>query len=197
MAATAISATTAILIPFALESMIRFRIKTVLWLYLTKSPMHRPFERRSQDDATPATLAVSWLGSDVQGAQVLTVARNLLKVEQAIKIILPAAWADVCKVARIDRQQLTLAVPSAAYASKLRQLAPRIVRLLTDSGWNLNEIIVKVQAGLLKSQTKTAPRHVTPLSESALRAFDELQNNIQPGPLADAISRLLKHHREN
>lgn len=158
--------------------------------------MLRPFARRSPDD-TPATLAVSWLGSDVQGAQVLTVARNLLKVEQAIKAALPAALADVCKVARIERQQLTLAVPSAAYASKLRQLAPRLVRLLADGGWNLNEIIVKVQAGLVKSQTKTAPRRVAPLNESALRAFDELHNNIRPGPLADAISRLLKHHREN
>jgi len=156
--------------------------------------MLRPFARRSPDD-TPATLAVSWLGSDVQGAQVLTVARNLLKVEQAIKAALPAALADVCKVARIERQQLTLAVPSAAYASKLRQLAPRIARLLADGGWNVNEIIVKVQAGLLQSQTKAAPREVIPLDETALKAFDDLRSKLRPGPLAEAIERLLGHHR--
>lgn len=158
--------------------------------------MQRPFARHSHVDALPATLAVGWLGSDARGAQVLTVARNLLDVEQAIKAALPAALADVCRAARIERQQLTLAVPSAAYASKLRQLAPSIVRLLADGGWNLNEIIVKVQAGLLKSQTKTTLRDVTPLNESALRAFDELHRNIRPGPLADAISRLLRHHRQ-
>ncbi|HWL29024.1 MAG TPA: DciA family protein [Burkholderiaceae bacterium] len=158
--------------------------------------MQRPPARRSHDDASPATLAVGWLGSDARGAQVLTVARNLLDVEQAIKAALPPALADVCKAARIERQQLTLAVPSAAYASKLRQLAPSLGRLLADGGWNLSEIIVKVQAGLMKTRTKTAPRQVTPLNESALRAFDELHRNIRPGPLADAISRLLKHHRQ-
>ena len=157
--------------------------------------MLRPFARHSPDD-TPATLAVSWLGSDAQGAQVLTMARNLLKVEQAINATLPAALAGVCKVARIERQQLTLAVPSAAYASKLRQMAPRIAELLTASGWNLNEISVKVQAGLLQTQTKPAPsRDVTPLDKGALNAFAELQNNLGPGPLADAIQRLLEHHR--
>ncbi|NGM88547.1 DUF721 domain-containing protein [Parapusillimonas sp. SGNA-6] len=158
--------------------------------------MQRPLARRSHEDASPATLAVGWLGRDARGAQVLTVARNLLDVEQAIRAALPPALADVCKAARIDRQQLTLAVPSAAYASKLRQLAPSLVRLLADGGWNLNEIAVKVQAGLLKIQTKTARRQVMPLNESALQAFDELHRNVRPGPLADAIGRLLKHHRQ-
>ncbi|HUH60520.1 MAG TPA: DciA family protein [Candidimonas sp.] len=156
--------------------------------------MSRPPNRRSQDSDAPVQ-ALSWIGSDQHGAQVLTMARNLLAVENAAKEILPPALAQVFKVARIERQQITLAVPSAAYASKLRQLAPRIVQLLTDAGWNLNEIIVKVQAGLAQSQTKTAAREVTPLDDAALEAFDELQNNIRPGALADAIKRLLARHR--
>ncbi len=144
----------------------------------------------------PATLAVSWLGSDQHGSQVLATAHKLLAVEHAAKNVLPPALALVCRVARIDRQQITLAVPSPAYASKLRQLAPRILLLLSDGGWNLNEIIVKVQAGLLQSQTKTAPRQVEPLGGGALHAFDELQTRLPPGPLADAIKRLVMRHRE-
>lgn len=157
--------------------------------------MSRTTPRQSKDDASPATLAVSWLGGDQHGAQVLKTARNLLAIEQEVKNALPIALAAACKVARIERQQITLAVPSAAYASKLRQLAPRIARLLTDGGWNVNEIIVRVQAGLLQSQTKAAPREVIPLDEAALKAFDDLQRNLRPGPLAEAIQRLLGHHR--
>lgn len=144
----------------------------------------------------PATLAMSWLGSDQQGSQVLTTVRNLIAAEHAVKKAMPPALASVCKVARIDRQQITLAVPSAAYASRLRQLAPRILVLLNDNGWNLTEMIVKVQAALLQSQIKTASRQVEPLDHTALAAFDELQRSLPSGPLANAIGRLLAHHRD-
>jgi hypothetical protein len=139
-------------------------------------------------------LAVSWLGVDQQGSQVLETARMLLAIECEAKKALPPAFAHVCKAARLDRQQLTLAVPSAAYASKLRQLAPSIVRLLVDGGWNINEINVRVQAGLLQKQTKKASREFEPLGDKALAAFTELQAHVRPGPLADAIKRLIAHH---
>src|SRR3546814_20096574 len=92
--------------------------------------------RRPQvsQEATTATLAVNWLSDDQHGAQVLTTARELIAVEQAAIQILPPALAEVCKVARIERQQVTLAVPDAAYAAKLRQLATRILQRLNSSG---------------------------------------------------------------
>lgn len=154
--------------------------------------------RRPQvsQEATTATLAVNWLSDDQHGAQVLTTARELIAVEQAAIQILPPALAEVCKVARIERQQITLAVPAAAYAAKLRQLAPRIIQRLNSSGWNLNQIVVKVQAGLGKTQTKTAPREVTPLDDAALKAFETLYSELRPGPLADAVQRLLRHHQQ-
>lgn len=144
---------------------------------------------------TPASLAVSWLGSDQHGASVLAAARNLLAVEEAIKAVLPPALAAVCRVARIDRQQLTLAVPSAAYASKLRQLAPRIIQVLKQNGWNLDNAQIRVQAALQQTTTAPPTREAIPLDENALRAFDTLRSQLRPGPLADAVNRLLAHHR--
>lgn len=159
--------------------------------------MFRPVNPPRPSNKEPsATLAVSWLGSNQQSSQVLATARNLIAVENATKNALPPALAAVCRVARIDRQEITLAVPSAAYASKLRQIAPRILVLLNDSGWNLNEISVKVQVSLLKTETKTAQRQVEPLGDKALNAFAELQDKLRPGPLADAIQQLLSRHKE-
>ncbi|TEA80223.1 DciA family protein [Allopusillimonas ginsengisoli] len=157
---------------------------------------HRSSTTRPHDKAQPATLAVNWLGNDQHGASVLAAARNMLAVQEAARQALPAALADACQVARIERQRITLAVPSAAYASKLRQLAPRIVHLLASRGWDVQEVSVKVQAGLLRAPTKTVERTVTPLDSGALQAFDELRSGLRPGPLADAITRLLKHHRQ-
>lgn len=150
---------------------------------------------RGSQHNQPATLALSWLDGDQHGSQVLATARHLLAVEQAIQRVLPAPLNLGCKVARIDRQQITLAVPSAAYASKLRQLGPRILDRLTDNGWNLTEISVRVQGGLHKTATKVTQRQVVPLDETALAAFDSLRQGLNPGPLSDAISRLLSRHR--
>lgn len=139
--------------------------------------------------------AINWLGSDQQGADVLTMARLLISIEQAAKKVLPAELAHVFRAARIDRQQITLAVPSAAHAAKLRQLTPRIIRQLAQSGWNHNEISVKVQADLLRFETKTPRvREIAPLDDKALKAFRTLQENLNPGPLANAVKQLLARH---
>jgi len=154
--------------------------------------------RRHSDpssDATAAVLAVSWLRDDQRGSQVLAAARELIAVEQAAKQALPPALAEVCKVARIERQQITLAVPGAAHAAKLRQVAPRIIQLLNSRGWNITQISVRVQAGLAKTQTKTPTREIVPLDDTALKAFETLHSGLRPGPLADAVQRLLAHHQ--
>src|SRR3546814_17760634 len=101
-----------------------------------------PTRFRAVNALAPKELtALDWLRSDRQGATVLSTANLLLSAERAIRDILPPALAQACRVARIDRQQITLAVPSAAHAAKLRQLAPRITRTLVASGRNLNEAI--------------------------------------------------------
>ena len=158
--------------------------------------MRQHFASPRVKKAIVAQTALGWLGSDQQGANVLATANMLLSVEQAAKQVLPPALAQAFRVARIDRQQITLAVPSAAYASRLRQMAPRILALLASAGWNLSEISVRVQAGLHENRTKTArTKEAIPLDEKALDAFGELQKNLRPGPLADAVTRLLSHHR--
>lgn len=86
----------------------------------------------------------------MQGAGVLATARKHLQIQYAVAAILPAPLGSVCQVGKLENQRLQLVVPSAAHAAKMRQLAPRIAQALADQGWNLNEIAVKVQAGLPK-----------------------------------------------
>lgn len=152
-----------------------------------------PGNRRSSS----AGLAASWLARAPQGAQVLATAHQLLALEGVIRGQLPPALAARVHAATVNRQHLTLAVPGSAYASKLRQLAPSLLGALNQAGWNLTGISVRIQASLGQNETKLAnqPRMAQPLGETALQAFDALKANVQPGPLADAIDRLLKHHR--
>ena len=116
----------------------------------------------------------------MRGAGVLATARKHLQIQYAVAAILPAPLGAVCQVGKLENQRLQLVVPSAAHAAKMRQLAPRIAQALSDQGWNLNEIAVKVQAGLPKPGARQA-----------------LHDTLRPGPLADAVAKLLKHHKSS
>ncbi len=155
---------------------------------MTKSPP------RHRNNSSAATLALDWISADTHGASVLATAQNLLDAEHIARQALPPGMASVCRVARIENQRMTLAVPSAAYASKLRQLAPRILTRLNDAGWNLNEITVRVQGALVQGPTLPPVRMAEPLGAVALGAFSQLHDTLSPGPLSDAIEKLLARH---
>lgn len=154
------------------------------------------FTARRKAGTEAGRTAIDWLGHDQHSASVLTTARNLLSIEQTTRRLLPPALARHCRVAKLDRQQLTLVVPGAAHAARLRQMTPRIQTHLVASGWNLNEIIVKIQADISGGNDKTAPiRQAQPLDQQALAAFADLHNQLPDGPLANAVQRLLQRHQ--
>jgi len=158
--------------------------------------MTRPASRRQRASPPGNATPLAWLGHDLRSAGVLATARRLLQIRQDLAAALPAPMRDVCQIAGMENQRVILAVPSAAYAAKLRQLAPRLAQALTARGWNLNEIAVRVQAGLPGPGTISSrpPREAVPLDAGALDAFQALHAQLEPGPLADAVARLLAHH---
>lgn len=150
--------------------------------------------RSGQVNHPPVALALKWLVQDETGASVLATAQNLMQAEQIVRKAIPPVLAHSCRVANIDRQCITLAVPGAAHATRLRQLTPTLLRALVANGWNLNQVEIRVQAGLANFAKKAPPRKVQPLDRGALACFQALKQNVTPGPLADAIDRLLSHH---
>src|SRR5690625_2438610 len=129
--------------------------KTSYMFKTTRAP-RRPRSR------TAGTLALDWVSADAHGASMLATAQNLIDAERETRHVLPPGIAHACRVARIDGHRMTLAVPSAAYASKLRQLTPRVLAQLNQAGWNVNEITVRVQGALLQSEAHSPPRDVEP-----------------------------------
>jgi len=138
---------------------------------------------------------VDWLGHGQSSAQVLTLARQLLAIEQTVQQILPPALQQTCRVAKLDRQHLTLVVPGAIQASRLRQLTPRILEKLTANGWHLTEIIIKIQAQTFRPAPPPPTKQAIPLNAHALQAFDNLHAQLPAGLVAEAVGRLLARHR--
>jgi len=138
--------------------------------------------------------AIDWLGRDARSSTILATVQRLMQVQRVIRQMLPGTMGAACQVARMDANSMTLTVPSAAHAAKLRQMGPAILRRLAHEGWAVTDIHVKITMQPPPS-VQASPRHGVSLGPQGLQAFSDLASTLQPGPLADAVARLLAHHR--
>lgn len=138
---------------------------------------------------------MEWLGHHTAGAQLLQTAHELLALEAVLADTLPPALARHVRVAHRDGPAVTVIVPGAAYAARLRQMTAATALRFREAGWPVTHIVVRIDARKKPVRTKEAHREIEPLGDQALRSFETLGQQVAPGPLADAINRLLRHHR--
>jgi len=160
--------------------------------------MAAPPPRRTRSTSkTGSTHLIGWLGHDSQSANVLATAQMHLKLRSAVVQRLPISMRNAFEVVKIENHVLTLMVSSAAFAAKFRQLAPTVTAGLKATGWNFSEIKLKAQGGLGLPEVAKPLREARTLDQEDLKAFDDLSKQLRPGPLADAVSKLLRHHRDD
>ena len=151
--------------------------------------------RRPLGNPTKGAHLLGWLGHDAQAASVLATAQLHLKLRAVVEQALPSTMRGAFDVLKIEQSTLTLMVSSAAFAAKFRQLAPRVTAHIQAAGWNLIEIKLRVQGGLGIPAATQPPREARMLDEKDLKTFEALTQQLRPGPLADAVARLLAHHQ--
>ncbi|HEX7387440.1 MAG TPA: DciA family protein [Castellaniella sp.] len=138
--------------------------------------------------------ALRWLDRSTSGAPLLTKAHELLALEHALTSLLPAGLARHVHVSQRDGPLLIVMVPGPAYAARLRQMVSGVARRLQDAGWPVEQIVVRIDARGPLPRTEKPLRDIQPLDTQALQSFEALGRQVAPGPLADAIHRLLEHH---
>ncbi|MBI1285031.1 MAG: DUF721 domain-containing protein [Thiobacillus sp.] len=121
-----------------------------------------------------------------------THARELLGIQAALDRVLPAALAGHVRVMQRESGLLSLACDSGASASRLRHQTDALIAGLAKNGLTISNVRVSVNPELL-------PRYVHPvekagLPRAALDGLAHLSNDIEDGPLKEALSRLLSHH---
>jgi hypothetical protein len=133
--------------------------------------------RRPSGNPTKGAHLIGWLGHDAQAASVLATAQLHLKLRAVVEQVLPATMRGAFDVL------------------KFRQLAPRVIAHIQAAGWNLLEIKLRVQGGLGIPVAIQPPREARALDQQDLKTFEALTQQLRPGPLADAVARLLAHHQ--
>jgi hypothetical protein len=113
--------------------------------------------------------------------------RRLLALQDILTEVLPDSLASSTTVALSAAEELVLFADNGAVASKLKQLAPRILVFFRQQGHEVTAIRVQVQVRirhnpLLQKQISLSP--------TARRAISELSATLDTSPLKSALERL-------
>jgi hypothetical protein len=131
-------------------------------------------------------------------AALLPAAERLAALQKDCAMALPAMF-DACSLIQFTSGQLTLSVPNAALAAKLKQQLPRLQDSLATRGWQVNAIRLKVQVMHRAYQPAPALRQLT-MPASAIQAFSELKGKLADAqdetPLQQALQRMIDRHRK-
>lgn len=84
---------------------------------------------------------------------------------------------------------LSIAVPNASVAAKLRQLAPELAVLMQRTGFEVSGIRVKVQVSYDHPPPISAPHR---LSKTAQKTLHEFCRGLDESPLKHALNKMAK-----
>jgi hypothetical protein len=134
---------------------------------------------------------LGWLGQESTSASVLLTAQRLLALQDSLAQQLPSALQKHFVVVKWGDGELKLGTQGSAQAAKLRQFVPRIQSRMTDLGHKVDVVTIKVLAEPPIPIAVHMAKEARPLDRSDLSHFVELANGLEPGPLADAVAKLI------
>lgn len=121
-------------------------------------------------------------------------AQALIELQDRVDRCLPAALTGHVRVLQLAEGQLRLACDSGAVASRLRHQSERLVADLSSRSVAVQSLRVSVNPELLA--TAPPPLAKPGLPPAALDSLAQLSDDIDEGPLKQALGRLLRHHRQ-
>ena len=153
----------------------------------------------SRRDRGEGKTAANWLEHDARRGRLLETAEQFNLIQGLIAQALQLPVGHACRVVGLDNGTLIIAVPSAAHAAKIRQLTTTIHQLLVAKGQRVDQIRIKIQAGLRSNVTTTAapppPNARHALGEQARDALLDLQQSTDNQQLAETLARILEKNQ--
>ena len=142
--------------------------------------------------------AADFLHAHDKMAAILPIVTRIAALQKDCAAILPAMFKS-CSVFSFESDQLVLAIPNAAIASKLKQQVPKLVENLRSRGWQVIAIRLKVQVTPEIAKKEIVKQLALP--PDALTALanlnDALESTRGNQTLKAALANLLQRHRKN
>lgn len=134
-------------------------------------------------------LVRTWLERDPSFRQLALQVDDLVALQRAIR---QASGGAPITVTGLADRVLTIAVPGPAWATRLRQSEPSLLAALSRGGFGVDRLRIRPVRRPGAATVARAPKQ--PLSEEALRALADLQADVSPSPLREALAAMLARH---
>ncbi len=122
-------------------------------------------------------------------------AKLLKDIEYFWYTLLIPAWRDHNYIAGLENGELTVAVTHHSVLAKIKQLEPSLQAQVKDRFPDILSLKFKMVV-TQPEKIRTPPPNQT-LSSNTLAHFEETHSKIKTGPVAEALQRLLRHHKKN
>ncbi|WP_235914350.1 DciA family protein [Rugamonas rivuli] len=133
--------------------------------------------------------ATDFLRRDDKMAALLPAIERMAALQKDCAAALPAMF-KYCEILAFEDGQLTLSLPNAALAAKLKQQLPKLQDTLARRGWQVHGVKLKVQMSK-PAEIKEQMRALS-LTEAAVTAFDELGDALEDTPQNATLIAALK-----
>lgn len=111
-------------------------------------------------------------------------------IHSALKDCLPPELAPACEAWLGDKETLTIACPNGMYASKLKQITPRLIHQLQAVGVEVRAIRVEVQASRASQIVTKDKVKLSSPPEQVITEIEQLGSEISAEPLSRALKNL-------
>lgn len=158
-----------------------------------KTSKHYQTRGQSQNwsDKSVSAQVLGWLGQESSSASVLLTAQRLLAIQKSLAQQLPTALQTSFVVLKWGEGELRLGTQGSAQAAKLRQFVPRLKSHMADLGHKTESVTIKVLAESPVPSLSKPIKEARPIDKSDLTHFVTLAHTLEPGPLADAVAKLI------
>jgi hypothetical protein len=155
-----------------------------------------PYQQGTRQTQTPKG-AADFLRAHDKMASILPAVTRMAALQADCAAMLPTMF-NSCSVLSYDEEQLVLATPNAAIASKLKQQLPKLHDNLCKRGWKVIAIRLKVQVTQEVAKKETTKQLQLP--SRALTALASLEQALEESPqnknLKVALATLVRRHRQ-
>jgi hypothetical protein len=133
--------------------------------------------------------ATDFLRRDDKMAALLPAIQRMAALQKDCATALPAMF-KYCEILAFQDGQLTLSLPNAALAAKLKQQVPKLQETLAQRGWQVTAVKLKV---LMTKPAEIKEQMISlSLSEAAVEAFDSLGDTLEQTPQNATLIAALK-----
>ena len=141
--------------------------------------------------------ATDFLRKDNKLASLLPAVERMAALQKDCAAVLPTMFQHT-EILSFEQGQLVLAIPNTALAAKLKQQIPKLQDALSQRGWQVTGVKLKVQ--MMKPAEIKPEMRVLELPPAAVSAFDALGETLEPSqqnaPLIAALQALVARRKD-